>query len=251
MVHELQDLRPPAEPARCSPRFEAVLFDNGGTLFQRTPAPVIIRQLAAQRGVTISLADASARWSALKAGRSKTAEARLERNRSHLAHRAAYTSFYRPLDDICAGLAEEMYERYKTSPDTMVPYADVRSTLERLREAGLATGIVSNTGWDIRQGYQRAGLAHLIDVFVLSHEHGMAKPDPTLIRRACDELGVEPARTLMVGNDAPADGGAATAVGCPCLILPPAPLGSVRGLGHVLALAGLATLSGDPATSSA
>jgi HAD superfamily hydrolase (TIGR01549 family) len=251
VIHEPQDLHPPAAPARCRPRFEAVLFDNGGTLFQRTPAPAIIRELAAQRGVQISLADASARWSALKAGWPKTPEARLERNRSRQAHRAAYTCLYRPLDDICAGLAEQMYERYKTSPDTMVPYADVRSTLEHLREAGLAIGIVSNTGWDIRQGYQRAGLAHLIEVFVLSHEHGVAKPDPALIRRACDALGVAPASALMVGNDACADAGAAAAAGCPCLILPSAPLGRARGLGHVLALAGLAGLPGDPATRSA
>lgn len=223
-----------------------MLFDNGGTLFERSPAAEAIVALAAERGIRVSPADARARWSAVKAAKSKSPAARLARNRSAAAHRASYLAYYRPLDTICDGLAVAMYERYKTSPDTMVPYADTRGTLQRLHAAGVAIGIVSNTGWNIRQGYQHAGLAQLIGVFVLSHEHGRAKPDPALIRHACDQLGVQPAETLMVGNDAPADGGAASRVGCPCLILPPAPAGAARGLGHVLALAGLDCPADDP-----
>jgi HAD superfamily hydrolase (TIGR01493 family) len=226
-----------AFPARA--RFRAVLFDNGGTLFERTSAPEAIIRLAAERGVTVTFAQAQARWRALKAAKSKTPEARLARNKSAKAHRSSYLAYYQPLDSIADGLAEAMYERYKTSPETMVPYADTPRTLQRLHDAGVAIGIVSNTGWNIREGYRHAGLAHLIDVFILSHEHGTAKPDPVLIQRACDELRVAPSATLMVGNDAPADGGAASAIGCACLVLPPARLGTVRGLDHVLALAGL------------
>lgn len=239
-------VRPPARA-----RFQAVLFDNGGTLFERSPAPETIVRLAAERGIEITLEDARSRWRELKVGKSKTPAARLARNRSPQAHRTSYLAWYRPLDEICDGLAEAMYVQYKTSPDTMIPYADTPGTLQRLHDAGVATGVVSNTGWNIREGYLRAGLAHLIDVFILSHEHGTAKPDSVLIQLACDDLGVEPAATLMVGNDAPADGGAAAGVGCPCLILPPARVGSVRGLDHVLALAGLSEGTADPATLTA
>ncbi len=226
-----------------------MLFDNGGTLFERTSAAEAIVRLAAERGVRVAPADARARWRALKAAKSKSPEERLARNRSAEAHRASYLAHYEPLDDICEGLAVAMYEHYKTSPDTMVPYADTRGTLQLLREARVAVGIVSNTGWNIRKGYQQAGLAQLIDLFVLSHEHGRAKPDPALVQHACDQLGVEPAATLMVGNDALADGGAASGVGCPCLILPPAPVGARRGLAHVLALAGLNGPIDDPGHS--
>lgn len=253
MTYELERARTaaPASPTAGHARFQAVLFDNGGTLFKKSPAPETIVRLAAERGTEITLADAADRWQAMKGSKSKTPAARVARNRSQEAHRTSYIAFYRPLDEICEGLAEAMYVQYKTSPDTMVPYADTPGTLQRLHEAGVATGIVSNTGWNIRQGYRRAGLDHLVDVFILSHEHGTAKPDSVLIQRACDELGVDPADTLMVGNDAPADGGAATGVGCPCLILPPAPVGSVRGLDHVLALAGLGSGISDPATLTA
>jgi HAD superfamily hydrolase (TIGR01549 family) len=230
---------------RSRPRFSAILFDNGGTLFARTSAPEAIRGLAAERGVELTLEQARTRWARIKAAKSGTAEARLARNRSGSAHRASYLEFYRPLDEIGPGMAAAMYARYKTNPQTMLPYADTPRTLRVLREYGVKIGIVSNTGWNIREGYQRAGLDDLIDAFVLSHEHGAAKPDPVLIARACRELGVDPADALMVGNDAPADGGAAIRLGCPCLILPPAVVGSVRGLDHVLAIAGLAEGLGD------
>ncbi len=241
MKAETQIVRPaaPTDATCARARFRAVLFDNGGTLFTRVPAAEAIRSLAAARGLEISLDQAQRSWRDVKAAKSKSPAARLARNRSANAHRAAYLAFYRPLDDLCPGLAEAMYLEYKTSPETMVPYADTPATLRRLRDAGVAIGIVSNTGWNIRAGYERAGLAGLIDVFVLSHEHDAAKPNPVLIELACARLGVPPCQTLMVGNDAPADGGAAAGVGCPCLILPPAPVGSIRGLDHVLALTGL------------
>jgi FMN phosphatase YigB (HAD superfamily) len=52
---------------------------------------------------------------------------------------------------------------------------------------------------------------------------------------ACDELGVVPAETLMVGNNPLTDGGAIHA-GLPTYILPAAVDGSARGLDAVLTL---------------
>jgi putative hydrolase of the HAD superfamily len=112
-------------------------------------------------------------------------------------------------------------------------------------------GIVSNTGWDISQGYAHAGLGGLIDTWVLSWQHGTAKPDPWLFAHACERLRVNPARALMVGNDAEADGGAA-AVGATVLILPEVQPEEPRGLKAVLDLVGLApteqTGPGPPGT---
>jgi putative hydrolase of the HAD superfamily len=64
----------------------------------------------------------------------------------------------------------------------------------------------------------------------------MTKPAPDLFWRACADLGVEPARALMVGDTAAADGGAA-AIGMPVLLLPPHHhRGDNRGLELVLRL---------------
>lgn len=97
--------------------------------------------------------------------------------------------------------------------------------------------VVSNIGFDIRPHFEAWGLAGLVDAFVLSYEVGRCKPDPGIFLRACGMLGVDPERTLMVG-DTPADAGA-VAAGCAVLVLPAAEAGRANGLGAVLDLAGV------------
>jgi len=64
---------------------------------------------------------------------------------------------------------------------------------------------------------------------VLSCDLGIAKPAPEPFLIACERLGVSPERTIMVGNNRLADSGS-ICVGCHCLILPPVPPGTTRGL---------------------
>ncbi len=225
------------------PRFDAVLFDNGNTLFYRTSPIDSIVELARQRGVSVTDGTARLAWQEVKEAKRKAKreggpDHRLERNASSDAHRRFYLRQYAPLDDLVAGMAELFYDGHKTSPRTMVPYPDTEQVLCALRDAGVRIGIVSNTGWDISKGYERAGLAASIDVWVLSWQHGTAKPNSRLFTHACEQLGVDPTRTLMVGNDAEADGGAAD-VGCTCLVLPEVGPGQRRGLDHVLQLVGV------------
>jgi putative hydrolase of the HAD superfamily len=69
----------------------------------------------------------------------------------------------------------------------------------------------------------------------MSFEHGVCKPAATVFRTACDQLGVDPERTLMVGDNPLTDSGAVTA-GLYAFLLPPPPKTGPRGLGHVLGL---------------
>jgi HAD superfamily hydrolase (TIGR01509 family) len=133
------------------------------------------------------------------------------------------------------GLADALYERL-LGPDGWLPYADTRTTLRTLHDAGIKVGVVSNIGFDIRPLFAAWGLAGLIDSFVLSYEVGRIKPDPAIFLCACDRVGADPERTLMVG-DSPADAGAVKA-GCAALVLPAAEPGRTNGLGATLALAG-------------
>ena len=217
------------------PRFDAVLFDNGKTLFHRPSAVASIVLLAGRCNVTVTEAEAAAAWAAVKAGKQRGPEHRLERNSSQESHRGYYIRQYQPLEQLAEGLAELFYVEHKTSPRTMLPYPDTPRVLRALKRKGLAVGVVSNTGWDISQGYMLIGIDDLIDTWVLSWQHGTAKPDPQLFTRACEQLGVLPSRALMVGNDAEADGGAA-AIGATVLILPEVRSGQERGLSAVLDL---------------
>jgi FMN phosphatase YigB (HAD superfamily) len=224
-------------------RFDAVLFDNGGTLTHRTSPVVAVRALAARLGVDVSEEEAARHWRRCREySKNLMAEKREQRNLSRLEHRASYVSGYAPFDEIAPGLAELMYDEWKANPATMVPYPDTLPTLRSFKAAGVPIGIVSNTGWSIDEGYAAAGLSGYVSTFVLSCDLGVAKPEAEPFLTACERLGVLPGRTLMVGNNRLADSGA-ICVGIHCLILPPVPPGATRGLHAAVDTAGIPWLA--------
>lgn len=134
------------------------------------------------------------------------------RDESAERHRAAYTGLSRQVPLPHDGWHDALYARHM-SPDAWHPYPDAREVLRALHERGVAVGVVSNIGWDLRPVFREHGLDPFVDAYVLSYEHGVQKPDPLLFRTACQAVGQDPARVLMVGDDRTADGGAA-ALGC-------------------------------------
>lgn len=91
-------------------------------------------------------------------------------------------------------------------------FPDAKRILVVLRRRGLKLGVVSNTHWGwlgrIRHEFER-----LFDVVTLSCEHGFAKPHPSIFLTTLEELGVEPARCVHVGDDPVADVEGAKGVG--------------------------------------
>jgi HAD superfamily hydrolase (TIGR01549 family) len=152
------------------------------------------------------------------------------RDTSPAAHRAGYVGLLATACD--RAVAEGLYARILVA-DGWVAYADAAPVLGALRERGLRVGAVSNVGFDLRPVLDGLGLLALLEAVVLSYEVGAVKPDPRIFRAACAALAVAPEDTLMVGDHAEADGGAA-AVGMRTLILPMTPPGSVHGLRAVL-----------------
>ncbi len=77
------------------------------------------------------------------------------------------------------------------------------STLERLRDAQVRRGIVTNTPTDLaRDILAWAGLIGIVDVTVGASPDITPKPAPDVILCACRELDVEPAQILVVGDSA-------------------------------------------------
>ncbi len=88
--------------------------------------------------------------------------------------------------------------------------------LETLRGRGLKVGLVSNA-FDppalLHRDLEQLGVAQRLDVALFSSEVGRRKPDPAIFERALERLGVEPGRTLFVGDTLATDVAGAAALG--------------------------------------
>ncbi|WP_051941134.1 HAD family hydrolase [Phaeacidiphilus oryzae] len=232
----------PGEEALAAPvpPIEAVLFDFSNTLFRMIPVEEWVRRIAertGRRGVLDApgapdaIADRVAEAMALP----EVAAAQVGRDSSRERHRAAMEALFSRVEFL-AGAEEAAYQEL-CAPDAWVPYPDTEPVLRALRERGLPVGIVSDFGWDLRTHLRRFGLDGLIGSVVLSCDLGREKPDPQLFLKACAELGADPRRSLMVGDNPVRDGGA-NAVGLRAYILAGEQRTGERGLAEVLRLVG-------------
>ncbi|WP_151477966.1 HAD family hydrolase [Streptomyces albicerus] len=203
----------------------AVLFDFSGTLFRIESTESWLRAVLADAEVSLSekelvrAAKELETVGALPGGAFPSGPVPDDvaplwgvRDQSAELHRAAYTGVSRQVALPDPGLHDKLYDRH-TTPAAWRPYPDAAEVLGALRERGVAVGVVSNIGWDLRPVFREHGLDPYIGAYVLSYEHGVQKPDTRLFATACEALGADPRDTLMVGDDRRADGGAA-ALGC-------------------------------------
>lgn len=204
---------------------KGVLFDFSGTLFRVESTESWLRAALTDSSLTlpeaelVRAAEELERAGALPGG-AVPAEAPTGdlaglwalRDRSAEEHRAAFTGLSRRVTLPAPALHDALYDRHMT-PSAWRPYPDTADVLAALRHRGVAVGVVSNIGWDLRPVFRAHGLDPYVDAYVLSYEHRVQKPDPRLFALACAALGVDARDTLMVGDDRRADGGAA-ALGC-------------------------------------
>ncbi len=133
-------------------------------------------------------------------------------------------------------LAESLYA--VESDPRYNPFAqDVAVTLGTLRARGIGIAVVSDVHFDLRPAFDAAGLGGLVDVFTLSFEQGVQKPNPLMFERTLDRLAVPPGDAVMVGDRSRPDG-AAVESGITTLLVPPLRSIRDRRLHKVLSLCG-------------
>jgi putative hydrolase of the HAD superfamily len=217
---------------------QAVLFDWRGTLVVTVSVSAWVRRAVQRVGrdpSTDAVADIEA---ALVAAMEHpdVQEGWDGVDESAWAHRQTYARLFR-----AAGLDDQLAEAlYAVESDPAYnPFADdAAHTLQALNAAGVRVGIVSDIHFDLRPVFAQAGLADLVDCFVLSFEQGVQKPNPQMFRVALDRLGVEPADVLMVGDRASHDGPAVN-LGIPTILLPELTATSQRRRSVVLRTCGI------------
>ncbi|MFE5963405.1 HAD family hydrolase [Streptomyces rubiginosohelvolus] len=203
---------------------KGVLFDFSGTLFRIEPVRDWLAAVLREEGVDVPPEDFEPYVTGLtEAGAlpggppplrvpERLADAMACRDLTPALHREAYTGLARTVALPDPGLYDALYARHMR-PEAWQAYPDAVEVLEGLRRAGIAVGVVSNIGWDLRPVFRAHGLDDLVDAYALSFEHGLQKPAAELFRIACTMIGRDPADVVMVGDDRIADGGAAT-LGC-------------------------------------
>jgi HAD superfamily hydrolase (TIGR01493 family) len=136
--------------------------------------------------------------------------------------------------DVPPAIAEALYQ-LDYEPSAWPVFPDAADVVRAIRDRGVRTALVSDFHADVRPHLASNGIE--LDAYVISFEHGFQKPDPRMFTTALDTLGVSSDRTLMVGDRATHDGGAAK-VGIDTLILPAPERFGPRGLDIVLHLLG-------------
>lgn len=87
------------------------------------------------------------------------------------------------------------------------------STLDELRLAGWRLGLVSNVTPETPDRWREGKLPPYFDAVAFSSELGVAKPDPGIYLAACEQLEVQPAECVYVGDGADDELAGATALG--------------------------------------
>jgi HAD superfamily hydrolase (TIGR01549 family) len=223
---------------RKSVGFEAVLFDFHNTLFRFQSDATWIRASADTYGMPMTDSQAASLAVRIDNARRLPEVVALEREHdlSPQAHRRSTTVWLR-LAGLPSQLVDALYERLVAAMSWQ-PFADVEPVLRELRHIGIAVGVLSNTGWNLRETFAYHRLRNYVDEFTLSCETGLRKPDSAIFRHACASLSADPFRTLMIGDNPGTDGGCVTA-GLSGYLLPPPRAGQLRGLAAVLRLVGV------------
>jgi putative hydrolase of the HAD superfamily len=79
---------------------------------------------------------------------------------------------------------------------------EVIETLNRLRQKGYKTGVVTNCASVVPTLWAELPLAPLIDTVIFSSQERILKPDPRIYELACERLAVTPQDCLYVGDGA-------------------------------------------------
>lgn len=207
---------------------DAILFDLGNTLaayFTRAEWPGVLRgcvdrvraDLEGRGALRIDPADLPSR---IEAERGPTADHAVVPLEDRLAR-----IFRLSQADFSGGAAEALCRRFMEPIFALGRlYDDVLPALGALRGRGLRTGIVSNTpwgspGWLWREELARLGLAGEVDAAVFCGDAGFRKPARPIFEAILGRLGVDPARSLFVGDDPRWDVAGARAVGMDAVLI--------------------------------
>ena len=164
---------------------DVVFLDIGGVLYDDRVYAEAWRRALREAGATFTDEAYETEYRACRAAQSMSFRSRLSER------------FLGPGADLRD--LEMSAARYWTYPPGAL-HADVRACLDALRVTGYRLGVIANQPSQVRSAMQRDGLVPYFEVWGVSDDLGLSKPDPALFVHALRIADVEPGRAVMVGD---------------------------------------------------
>jgi putative hydrolase of the HAD superfamily len=115
-------------------------------------------------------------------------------------------------------LARKLYSTFTDVANYRL-FDDAMPVLEKLRDAGLELGLISNFEEWLEQLLEHLDVTQFFEVRVISGVEGMEKPDPAIFRLALERMGVDPRDAAYVGDNLTYDVEPAEALGMTGVLL--------------------------------
>jgi len=162
-----------------------VFLDIGGVLYDDRVYAEAWRRALREAGSTFTDAAFEEEYAACRAAQDRSF-------RLHLA-----TAFLGPDADVRA--LETLAARHWHYPPSAL-HTDVVPTLTELRDEGYRLGVIANQPSQVRAAMERDGLVPFFEVWGVSDDLGLHKPDPALFRRTLELAATDGEQTVMVGD---------------------------------------------------
>lgn len=193
-------------------KYEALLFDVGGTLLDvvRDPQEIAVEAISHLGTLSVSDYAAGVRQS-VKEWREHGGLPESEDHTETWIHhnrRALEIAKFSGDIEMAAKLMEETF-----LVDGWEIFPDAHKTLKALRNCGTPMGVVSNWPASLESTLRRAAIDKYFTVIVASATVGYAKPHAQIFRIGAERLGVDPQRILYVGDSVEHDVVGARAAG--------------------------------------
>lgn len=163
---------------------EMVFLDIGGVLYSDQRYRESLRQALRGLGAEFSEEEFDAEYRACRRDQAGSFRRRLTERFLGRASRSKDVE-----------LAASKHWHYR--PEDLYP--DVKPALDELK-GRYRLGILANQPSAVRQALERDGIDRFFDVWGVSDDLGLSKPDPRLFEHALSVAGSEPGRTVMVGD---------------------------------------------------
>ena len=162
-----------------------VFLDIGGVLYDDRVYADALRRALREAGAVFDDEEYEAEYAACRSAQNGSFRRRLA------------TRFLGPDPDLEA-LERLAWKHWAYPPGVL--FADVVPALDALRAAGYGLGVIANQPTQVRSALERDGLVPYFQVWGVSEDLGLQKPDPALFVHAVRTAGVRPSETAMVGD---------------------------------------------------